>query len=80
MVSITLSVPEDVKRKMEQFSEVNWSGFIRKAIVEKTTELSWKETMLQKAKEEEPVLDWAVELQRRARKDRLQVLRKKGLI
>ena len=80
MVSITLSVPEDVKRKMEQFSEINWSGFIRKAIIQKTTTLSWKDAMLKKIKEEEPILDWAVQLQRKARKERLQVLKEKGLI
>ena len=39
MVSITLSVPEEVKKSMETFSEINWSGFVRKSIIEKTEEL-----------------------------------------
>ena len=78
IVSVTLSVTEDVKKKMEQFSEINWSGFIRKTIVEKTKVLSWKEAMLQKAKEEVPILDWTVELQRRAKKDGLLVLQEEG--
>ena len=42
MVSVTLSVPQDVKAKMEKFSEINWSGFVRNAIEEKTKELSWR--------------------------------------
>ena len=41
MVSITLSVPEEVKHQMEQFSEINWSGLVRKTIIEKTKELKW---------------------------------------
>ena len=32
MVSITLSVPEDVRHKMDMFPEINWSGFVRKSI------------------------------------------------
>ena len=36
MVSITLSVPEEIRHKMQGFSEVNWSGLIRKVIIEKT--------------------------------------------
>ena len=35
MVSVTLSIPPEVKHKMEKYSEINWSGFIRKAIIEK---------------------------------------------
>ncbi|MEM3127004.1 MAG: hypothetical protein QW331_02970 [Candidatus Woesearchaeota archaeon] len=80
MVSITLSVPEDVKKKMENFPEMNWSGFIRKAIVEKTKELTWKEEMLKKLKEEESINEWAVKLQRTARKGRFQQLKAKGLV
>ena len=32
MVSITLSVPEDLKREMDQFKEMNWSAVAREAI------------------------------------------------
>jgi len=32
MVSITLSVPEDIKREMEQFQDINWSAVAREAI------------------------------------------------
>ena len=80
MVSVTLSVPDEVKRKMKHFSETNWSGFIRKAIIEKTKELSWKEDMLKKLKNEAEITEWSVKLQRASRKNRLEELKKKGLI
>ena len=80
MVSITLSAPEEVKHKMEHFSEINWSGFVRKCISEKTKELSWKEEMLQKLKKEEEITKWAVQLQRTGRKGRIEELKKKGLL
>ena len=48
MVSITLSVPAEVKQKMEQFPEMNWSGFVRASIISKVKQLSWKEEMLKK--------------------------------
>ncbi|MBI2671394.1 hypothetical protein HYX16_00500 [Candidatus Woesearchaeota archaeon] len=80
MVSVTLSIPEEVKKKMEHFSELNWSGFIRKAIMEKTKELNWKEEMLKKLRNEEELSDWAVKLQHKSRANRSAELKKKGLI
>jgi len=32
MVSVTLSVPEEMKDKMEEFQEINWSAVAREAI------------------------------------------------
>ncbi|MBI5391826.1 hypothetical protein HZB00_02370 [Candidatus Woesearchaeota archaeon] len=32
MVSITLSVPEDLKKEMDEFHEINWSAIAREAI------------------------------------------------
>ena len=80
MVSITLAVTEEIKKKMEKFPEMNWSGFIRKAIIEKTEELSWKEKMLEGLKKESDIAEWAVKLQQKARKGRFEELKKKGLI
>ena len=48
MVSITLSVPAEVKQEMERFPEMNWSGFVRVSIISKVKQLSWKEEMLKK--------------------------------
>jgi len=44
MVSITLSVPEDLKHEMDSFQEMNWSAVARAAIKKKVM-------MLQKFKE-----------------------------
>lgn len=80
MVSITLSVSEDVKQKMEMFPEMNWSGFVRTAIEQKTRELSWREQMLKKLGEEKGLIDWSLKLQKNARKGRFEELKKKGLL
>lgn len=80
MVSITLSVPAEVREKMKRFPEINWSGFVRKAIEEKAKELSWKEKMLKKLKEEQEITEWSLRLQRASRKGRFKELKKKGLI
>lgn len=80
MVSVTLSIPHEVKEKMEKFSEINWSGFIRKAIEEKTKEMSWKEELFKKLKDGEDIDNWAVKLQRASRKGRYEELKKKGLV
>ncbi len=80
MVSITLSIPEETKRKMAEFQEVNWSGLVRKSIEEKVKELSSREEMLRDLEKEKEVIGWAVSLQRKARESRLRELKKKGLI
>ena len=41
MVSITLSVPEELKRKMEEFPEMNWSEVARQAISRKMQQLEF---------------------------------------
>ncbi len=34
MENITLSVPKDLKEEMKRHGEVNWSGVVRKALLE----------------------------------------------
>lgn len=80
MVSITLSVSQKTKELMNKFSEINWSGFIRKSIEGKVKQLSWKEEMLKKLKEEEAVNEWAVKTLRKSRNGRVKELKKKGLL
>lgn len=77
MVSITLSVPEEVKQRMDKHDEINWSGFVRKCVVEKTNELETAEKWM---KEEKEISDWSVKLQHVSRKGRFEQLKKKGLI
>ena len=35
MVSITLSVPEELKKEMDKFQDINWSAVAREAIKNK---------------------------------------------
>ena len=80
MVSITLSVPEEVKHKMDEFSEINWSGFVRKSILEKTKELSWKEDMLKTLKKDKDFEEWCVEMGREVNKGVAERLKKERLV
>jgi len=80
MVSVTLSIPKETKEKMNEFSEMNWSGFVRKQIEEKTKVLEKLAILEKELEKEKETTDWAVKLQRASRKGRLDELKKKGLI
>lgn len=41
MTNITLSVPEDLKKLMDEFPEMNWSAVAREAIKEKAVKLEF---------------------------------------
>ena len=41
MSTMTLAVPEDVKKKMEEFPEINWSEVARQAFTQKLTDLEF---------------------------------------
>jgi hypothetical protein len=77
VVSVTLSVPEEVREKMQRHDEINWSAFVRKCIIEKTESL---EALERWSKEEKDISDWSVRLQRKAREGRFEWLQKKGLV
>ncbi|MEK6873375.1 MAG: hypothetical protein AABW91_00885 [Nanoarchaeota archaeon] len=72
MVSITVSVPEDIRKLMKKFPEVNWSGVVRNSITEKAQKLALKEEMLKGFEKEKDFNNWAVELGRRAKKGRFE--------
>ena len=67
MVSITVSVPEDIRKLMKKFPEVNWSGVVRNSITEKAQKLALKEEMLKELNKEKDFNDWAVNLIRQGR-------------
>ncbi len=67
MVSITVSVPEEIRKLMKKFPEVNWSGVVRNSITEKAQKLALKEEMLKELNKEKDFNDWAVNLIRQGR-------------
>ena len=80
MVSITVSVPDKTKKLMKEFPEMNWSGFVKKSIIEKATRLVKLEELKKELEDEQDVTDRSVKLQRASRSGRLDALKKKGLI
>jgi hypothetical protein len=44
MAAITLSVPEDLKKRMDSVDWINWSSVARKAFVEKLSDVKGLET------------------------------------
>ena len=80
MVSVTLSIPIQVRAIMKKHDEVNWSGFIRKAIEQKSTELEKIESFEKKLEKDQEIVEWSVKLQRASRSGRLDSLKKKGLL
>lgn len=68
MVSITISVPENIRELMKKFPEVNWSALVRKSITEKAMKLKLKEELTKQLEEEKEINDWAVKIVRQGRK------------
>lgn len=80
MVSVTLSVPEEVRKKMDKFPEINWSGFIRKSIEQKTRELSLREELLKRIEQDKEFEQWCIEMGKKVNKGIAERLKKEGLL
>ncbi len=80
MVSITLSVPDDINQKMDHHSEINWSGFIRKCIEEKAKDLTWQETMLKKLESDAEFEQWSIAMGKKVNKSLAERLKKEKLV
>ena len=50
MGTLSVSVPEELKRKMSQMDEVNWSAIARKAFEEKIEEIEFLKEIANKSK------------------------------
>ncbi|MDD3175082.1 MAG: hypothetical protein PHU51_01240 [Candidatus Nanoarchaeia archaeon] len=50
MVNLTLSIPSELKTKMDCFSEINWSAVAREAFNEKVNELEFIKHFKSKSK------------------------------
>lgn len=80
MSELKVEIPEEVGEKMKRFREINWSGFVEKAIEQKVDELERIEEMLRELEKEQEIIDWSVKLQRASRRGRFEQLKKKGLV
>lgn len=80
MSELVVEIPEDVKHKMEIFSEINWPCFLKKIVERKLDQLFRMEELCKQLKEEEEITDWAVKLQRSSRRGRFDELKRRGLL
>ena len=77
MVSVTLSVPEDLKQEMDSFPEMNWSAVAREAIKKKVTMLEkFREFTKDSKFTEEEALELGTEMSRKIAKRILSKRRK----
>jgi hypothetical protein len=65
MANLTITVPGDLKKQMEEFNEINWSAVARSAFAEKISKLLLLEKIASKSKLTEKQ---AVELGRKINK------------
>lgn len=80
MAELIVNVPKRIERRMEEFPEVNWPGFLEKTVERKLEHLSKMEELYRQLEEEEEITDWAVKLQRSSRRGRFDELKRRGLI
>ena len=50
MPTLTLAIPEDLKKEMDSMPEINWSEIARKAIQERTAEYKLFRSIVAKSK------------------------------
>jgi hypothetical protein len=69
MVTITLAVPIELKHKMEEFSEINWSEVARQAFKQKIKDLEFLEKFKEESTmNEEDALNLGKELNKKLEK------------
>jgi hypothetical protein len=77
MVSLTLSIPEDIRKEMEKFPEMNWSEIARAAITQRLIMLKkFREFTKDSDFTEEDALKFGAELNRNLAKKRLASYKK----
>ena len=50
MVNLTLSIPKELKKKLNEFKEINWSAVARQAFVQKLADLEFLREFKSKSK------------------------------
>ena len=65
MVNVTLSIPNELKHKMDTFAEINWSAVAREAFDEKINDLEFIKKFKAKSRiTEEDALKWGKQVSR----------------
>lgn len=80
MPNITLSVPEDLKRKMDSMPEINWSEVTRGFLSERVGRLALLKKLDKMLEKSELTEEDCIKLGRKAKKGRFKELQKQGLI
>ena len=71
MVNITLSIPHELKHRMDSFAEINWSAVAREAFDEKIRDMDFLRKFKAKSTiTEEDALKWGKELNKSLAKRR----------
>ena len=67
MVSITFSIPDEIRKIMKEFPEVNWTHIVRNSIEEKAKKLALKRELFKRLEGEKEFIDWSVNIVRKGR-------------
>lgn len=78
MVNITLSIPEELRKMMKEFPDVNWSGLVRLSIEERIKKLSWKKKMLEELEYERDHENHALDIGNKIKEGMWKKYKKKG--
>lgn len=78
MPNLTLSLPEELKHKMEEFPEIKWSALIRKYIESNVNRLVWKEQMLKQLDAEREFDEEALIIGNKIKENAWKRLKKEG--
>lgn len=71
MPNITVSITDDLKKKMDSLPEINWSEVTREFLSDKVKRLAFLKKLEEQldSKEEQEFIKWSVELGRKAKKE-----------
>jgi hypothetical protein len=65
MVNVTLSIPNELKQKMDTFAEINWSAVAREAFDEKIRDMDFiKKFRAKSTITEQDAIKWGKEVSR----------------
>ena len=76
MPNVTLSITDDLKKKMDSLPEINWSEVTREFLSDKVKRLAFLKKLegQLESKGEQELTKWSIELGRKAKKGRFKRL------